>query len=83
MKKKIGEMFVQIIPVMVGVYLAFLVTEWTDRNQRRTQSKFLIENLIKEIETNDRKLKNVLGYHRMLRALAHPTQPRLLLQSRS
>jgi len=67
MKKKIGELLFQIIPVMIGVYLGFVVSNWSANNQKRHQSNVLVNNLISEIETNENKLNNVLDYHIMLR----------------
>ena len=45
----------------------FVVTNWSDNNQRKRESVILIENLISEIETNQKRLENVIGYHTMLR----------------
>jgi len=67
MKKNIKEILIQIIPVMIGVYLGFLVTNWSTRKQEKARSEFLVENIIKEIEINEKLLKNVIEYHTMLR----------------
>lgn len=67
MKKKIGELAFQIIPVMIGVYLGFLLSDWSQSKMKEQQSELLIENLLVEIETNKGILKNVIDYHVMLR----------------
>ncbi|NHF61351.1 hypothetical protein FK220_018500 [Flavobacteriaceae bacterium TP-CH-4] len=66
MKKKIGELFFQIIPVMIGVYLGFVVSNWSDDNQRRAQAYTLAQNLLSEINSNQSKLEKVIDYHKML-----------------
>ena len=66
MKKKIGELFFQIIPVMIGVYLGFLASNWASNSQKKHESKILIENLLSEIDTNETTLKDVIEYHKML-----------------
>lgn len=67
MKKKIGELLFQIIPVMIGVYLGFVASNWSDNNQKKHQSKVLIDNLFSEINTNEKQLKALIDYHTMLR----------------
>lgn len=67
MKKKIGELLFQIIPVMIGVYLGFIASNWAANKQKKHQSEVLINNLLSEIETNENKLKGVVDYHVMLR----------------
>jgi len=67
MKKKIGELLFQIIPVMIGVYLGFVVTNWSDGNQRKKQSQVLIDNMLSEIKSNKDKVFNVRDYHMILR----------------
>ena len=67
MKNKIGELLFQIIPVMIGVYLGFAVSDWSDNKKRKAQSKMLVENILSEIEFNEKRIKNVVDYHQMLR----------------
>ena len=66
MKKKLGDIFIQIIPVMIGVYLGFLVTDWADGNKRNSQMKSLVDNIVLEIENNHQKVKYVNEYHKTL-----------------
>ncbi|MFC2187000.1 hypothetical protein ACFCT7_06735 [Fulvivirgaceae bacterium LMO-SS25] len=37
MKRKIGDIFIQIIPVMIGVYLGFVVSNLADFRKRNNQ----------------------------------------------
>jgi len=67
MKKKLGELLFQIVPVMIGVYLGFLVSNWSQNKQKRIQSQVLIENIRSEINANEKILKSVVDYHLMLR----------------
>lgn len=52
---------------MIGVYMGFIASNWSDNNQKRNQSRSLINNLLSEIETNENKLKSVFDYHKMVR----------------
>ncbi len=67
MKKKIGDILLQIIPVMIGVYLGFVITNWADANKRKKESAKMIENILSEIATNKQKIEAVAGYHVMVR----------------
>lgn len=67
MKKKILELLVQILPVMLGVYLGFVVSEWSDNNQKKSDSKIFKSSLISEIKANEQRLKTVVDYHTMVR----------------
>ena len=76
MKRKIGDIFIQIIPVMIGVYLGFVVSNWADGNKRNQQVEIFIENLYSEIESNERKINSVIEYHKMVRdSSRHFTNP--------
>lgn len=66
-KKKIGELLFQIIPVMIGVYLGFIVSNWSENKQQNTKKKILIENIISEIHENKNNIIEVVPYHEMLR----------------
>lgn len=67
MKKKISELILQIIPVMIGVYLGFVVSNWGDQQKRKSQSIAFVNNIKNEIEINNDKLQNVIDYHKMLK----------------
>ena len=67
MKKKIFELLFQIIPVMIGVYLGFLVSNWSEGKQRKAESQKLVDNMLVEINQNKTRVKQVLDYHQMLR----------------
>ena len=67
LKAKFGEIVIQIIPVMIGVYLGFVVSNWAEGNKRNQQVEVFIQNLYSEIESNEKKINNVFAYHKMLR----------------
>lgn len=67
MKKKTWEILLQIIPVMIGVYLGFLISNWSKNKQKEDESEFLVNNLISEMKTNQNRLNDVINYHVLLR----------------
>ncbi len=67
MRKKIGKLLLEIIPVMVGVFLGFLVSSWADANKKGSQTAVLRKNIVGEMQSNSKKIRNVLAYHEMLR----------------
>lgn len=70
------ELLLQIIPVMIGVYLGFVVSNWSERSQKRQQTQVLVENLLSEIETNQQTIGRVMDYHKtVLDSSIHYTHP--------
>lgn len=67
MKKNILQIIYQILPVMLGVYLGFLVSNWQDSLKGEKQRKILLNNLLEEMEHNSKVLKKNVTYHAMLR----------------
>ncbi|WP_226389301.1 hypothetical protein [Penaeicola halotolerans] len=69
-KKRLKEFFIQIIPVMVGVYLGFLVSDWSSNRQVAQKKEALLESLKAEIMENQSMIASVLEYHEQLRDTA-------------
>ncbi len=67
MKRHIKEILFQIIPVAIGVYLGFFVSNWAEANKRNTDTNKYLENLTAEMLLNKQKIESVANYHRMLR----------------
>ena len=67
MKKKIGELTFQIIPVMIGVYLGFIVSNWSNNKDQNSRKNMLIENISAEIKENHKNIKASVQYHQKLR----------------
>jgi hypothetical protein len=65
-KKKIGELFFQIIPVMIGVYLGFVVSNWSERKQQDSKKKILVRNIISEIKENKKNVLGIIEYHNIM-----------------
>ncbi len=66
-KRKIGELLFQIIPVMIGVFLGFLVSSWAESSRNEEKTELFVQNLIAEIESNKSRIDNVYDYHVMLK----------------
>ncbi|MBR9920255.1 MAG: hypothetical protein GYB31_05390 [Bacteroidetes bacterium] len=67
MKKTIGSLLLQIIPVMIGVYLGFVVSNWGENREREKQKQILSQTIQEELKSNQSKIEAVLEYHIMLR----------------
>lgn len=67
MKKKTIDLILQIIPVMIGVYLGFVISNWGEDRKKEKQSEVFVNNLISEINLNKAKLQSVIDYHKILR----------------
>lgn len=67
MKKKIGELLLQIIPVMVGVYLGFVISNWSDKKKIESQTQLFKTNIIAEIKSNESRVANIIAYHNIVR----------------
>lgn len=67
MKKTIKDLILQIIPVMIGVYLGFLVSNWSGNKKSKLQTEQLKESILSELEINAKNIKQVQNYHVMLR----------------
>ena len=67
MKKHIKDIILQIIPIAIGVYLGFFVSNWGEANKRQNQAEKLLESIRSEIKNNKNVLKNIVDYHIMLR----------------
>ncbi|MEL6132884.1 MAG: hypothetical protein AAFR59_05920 [Bacteroidota bacterium] len=63
MKQKIGELLFQMIPVMLGVYLGFVVSNWTESVRQQEDYKLLIASLRSEMQVNQRQLEGIIDYH--------------------
>lgn len=67
MKKTLREIVLQIIPVMIGVYLGFVVSDWAEARKRESQARLFLESIRSEIASNRDVLEMVREYHVMLR----------------
>lgn len=67
MKKRFWAFLREMVPVMIGVYLGFLVSNWGENRKNAAQARVLITNLQSEISANKAWLTGILDYHAMLR----------------
>jgi hypothetical protein len=67
MKKKTFDLILQIIPVMIGVYLGFVISNWGEDRKKEKQSEVFIKNIRSEMSLNKEKLLSVIDYHKILR----------------
>ncbi|MAN60186.1 MAG: hypothetical protein CMC08_10160 [Flavobacteriaceae bacterium] len=67
MKNRIGELLVQIISVMIGVFLGFVVSSWSESSRENEKAALMKNNLRAELQNNKEKVEKVIDYHRMLR----------------
>jgi len=65
--KKLLEILLQIIPIAIGVYLGFVVSNWDQNRKNQQRLESFIENIIVELNDNKEKIKHVFDYHLLLR----------------
>jgi len=62
-----GNFLFEIIPVMIGVFLAFLISNWAENMRNKSKTQLLKKNIIAEINLNIESIENILEYHILLR----------------
>lgn len=67
MKKQLKDFLQRFLPVLLGVYLGFILSNWNESRSKKHQAKILVENITKEIETNQNRLSQIIDYHTLLR----------------
>ncbi|MEO0583392.1 MAG: hypothetical protein AAF135_14300 [Bacteroidota bacterium] len=79
MKKAVGNFLLQMIPVALGVYLGFLVSDWSENNSKRAQRDQLKASMLSEMQVNLQQLEKIVDYHRVLKDssqyYANPSNP--------
>lgn len=66
-KQHLGNLALQIIPVMIGVYLGFVVSDWSSDRQLRAKTSTVKETITAEVNENKNRVVSILCYHEMLR----------------
>ena len=67
MKNKITDLIIQIISVMIGVYLGFVVSNWSESQKMIKKSESFLNNIVIEIKSNKKRLVGIIDYHVMLK----------------
>lgn len=60
---RLAELSFQIIPVMLGVFLGFLVSNWSENIKNQSKADLFQRNLVAEIKSNRERLEEVESYH--------------------
>ncbi len=66
-KYRIGELLFQIIPVTIGVFLGFLLSNLAEKSKIENDISTFQQSLIEEIKSNKQKIEKNIDYHIMLR----------------
>ncbi|MAX71009.1 MAG: hypothetical protein CL868_00125 [Cytophagaceae bacterium] len=67
MKNKTSDLFIQIISVTIGVFLGYIISNWSANSKESEKLKSLVENIKAEIHDNQTKVSHVIDYHRMVK----------------
>jgi hypothetical protein len=67
MKSKFFKFFKEMIPVTVGVLLAFFISNWSENRKHKKTLGIFKKNVKIEIESNKDKISKIINYHKMLR----------------
>lgn len=62
--KKIGKYIVELIVIVVGITLSFLVEEWREENEREHSTELVLKGIKKEMISNNEQLENVIKWGR-------------------
>lgn len=67
MKDKFKDLVIQIISVMIGVFLGFLISNWSETKKDNKKTEVVLNSIKAEMQNNKSKIEKVIGYHRTLR----------------
>lgn len=67
MKNKTSDLLIQIFTVTLGVFLGFIVSNWSENRKEVRKYNALLNNISTEIKANQKKIEQVVDYHRMVR----------------
>ena len=67
MKKTLGKIILDLIPVAIGVYVGLLVSNWNEDKKTQELTIQTIERIEKEVLANQKRIQDVKAYHLMVR----------------
>ena len=67
LKKRIIEIIYQIIPVMIGVYLGFALSNWSENKKLDKKQEVFLSSFKKEIKSNKETILKIKDYHKLVR----------------
>jgi len=62
-RNKINDLVIQIISVTIGVFLGFVISNWSENRRETNKQHLLIKNIEAEINSNKIKVENIIDYH--------------------
>ncbi len=71
MKQKLGELLFHMIPVTLGVFIGFWVSNWSEDRKLTQKRTVLLESIKQEMASNREMLGPRLAYHQMLMDSTH------------
>jgi len=66
-KNKISDLVIQIISVTIGVFLGFVISDWSENRRESNKQVLLLKNIEAEINSNRRKVEKIIDYHMVVR----------------
>ena len=67
MKKTLGKIILDLIPVAIGVYVGLLVSNWNENKKANQITQNTIERIKREIKLNQKSILKAEKYHTMVR----------------
>ena len=62
-RTKISDLVIQIISVTIGVFLGFVISNWSQNSRESNKQNLLIKNIEAEINSNKNKVESRIDYH--------------------
>lgn len=67
----------QFIPVVLGVYLGIVASNWNENRTKKAEQKEFIQNLYLEVEANQTKIKEAMAYRQAIFSSARKVRQEL------
>ncbi|MCR9254219.1 MAG: hypothetical protein NXI20_27650 [bacterium] len=67
LKKPLYDIFIMVMPVMLGVYLGLLANNWNINKKERQLTEKVLKNLEQEVKSNKEEIRKSISYFRQLR----------------
>ena len=67
MKKNLGKILLDLIPVAIGVYIGIFVSNWNEEKQKKALTADMLDRIEREINLNQKRISDVQNYHIMVR----------------
>ncbi len=67
LKKPLYDIFIMVMPVMLGVYLGLLANNWNINKKERQLTEKVLKNLEQEVKSNKEEIRKSISYFKQLR----------------